>query len=364
MAVRSAIGGDTTVNKLVHNGQLEILDTRQKALRVNLDLRRCGTFAEIGAGQEVDRWFFRAGGASGTIAQSISAYDMTFSDAIYGSCQRYVCRPRLQSMLDHEYACTLNHLRRDRGESTAFFAFADTVAARNYQGTNECHGWMGVKFQTNPGDDASQVIIHVRMLDSDNALQQEALGVVGVNLLFAAFYLLHDSDRLIESLLDELSVARIEIDMIEFSGAAFRQIDNRIMSMKLVHLGLSDAAMFAADGTVLQPSEVLHKRPILVERGSFLPVTHVNVDLLRCAHEKFAAELGADGNKIVQLMEITMSKSYLTIHSRDVLAQIAAGDLAWEAMVPTAVANVIKQRRYFGYQTSPNEPPATTSQHR
>ena len=281
-------------------------NTERKALAINLDQRRYGTFAEIGAGQEVVRWFFRVGGAAGTIAKSMSAYDMTVSDAIYGECDRYVCRQRLESMLDHEQQLNLSRLRESRGDSTAFFVFADTVSARNFKGTNDCHGWMGVRFQAYPRDDDSQIILHVRMLDTENALQQEALGIVGVNLLYGAFCLNHEPDKLVESLLDNLTTRRIEIDMIEFSGIAFRHVDNRVMSLRLVQLGLSSAAMFSATGEVLQPSEVLYKKPILVERGSFRPVTHVNIDMLRSAHEKFSQEPGVAEEPVVPLMEITM----------------------------------------------------------
>src|SRR5215831_4540552 len=266
------------------------LDTHAKALQINLDQRRYGTFAEIGAGQEVVRWFFRAGGAAGTIAKSMSAYDMAVSDAIYGKAERYVCRPRLEAMLDHEHKLNLSRLSEQRGATTSFFAFADTVSARSFRGGNECHGWMGVRFQSRPRDDDSQIIIHVRMLDNENALQQEALGIVGVNLLYGAFFLSSEPELLIESLLDGLTTKRLEIDMIEFSGIEFRHVDNRLMSMKLVQVGLSGAAMFAADGSVLQPSAVMHKRPVLVERGSFRPVTHVNVDMLECAVRRFAQE--------------------------------------------------------------------------
>src|SRR6202171_3792967 len=177
------------------------LSTHQKALKTNLDPMRYGTFAEIGAGQEVARWFFQVGAAAGSISKSISAYDMTVSDAIYGKCKRYVSRERLQSMLDYEHGLNLERLRMSRGDSPAFFAFANTVAARNYQGTNECHGWMGVKYQTRPRDEDSQIIIHVRMLDQENDLQQETLGIVGVNLLYGAFFLHHKPQVLLESLL-------------------------------------------------------------------------------------------------------------------------------------------------------------------
>jgi hypothetical protein len=301
----------------------EKLDTHQKALSINLDAKRYGTFAEIGAGQEVVRWFFRVGGAAGTIAKSISAYDMAVSDAIYGQTQRYVARQRLESMLNYEHDLNLKRLRDARGDTTSFFAFADTVSARNFKGTNECHGWMGVKFQAHPRDQDSEIIIHVRMLDAENALQQEALGIVGVNLLYGAFFMHHDPDRLVESLLDNLNTQRIEIDMIEFSGIEFRHVDNRVMSLKLVQLGLSGAAMFGPKGQVLQPSEVLYKKPVLVERGSFRPVCHVNIDMLRCAHGEFEKSLESGGEQIVELAEITMRNLIVggQIDYRDFLAR-------------------------------------------
>ncbi len=289
-----------------------VVDTHAKALQINLDPRRYGTFAEIGAGQEVVRWFFRAGGAAGTIAKSMSAYDMAISDAIYGRAERYVCRQRLEAMLEHEHKLNLGRLSEVRGSTTAFFSFADTVSARSFKGGNDCHGWMGVRFQSRPHDQDSQIIIHVRMLDNENALQQEALGVVGVNLLYGAFFLFSEPELLIESLLDGLTTQRIAIDMIEFSGIEFRQVDNRLMSMKLVQVGLSGAAMFDPNGAVLQPSEVLRKKNVLVERGSFKPVCHVNIDMLNCARDNFARDLEADGStaagdgEIVELMELTM----------------------------------------------------------
>ncbi|HVV45667.1 MAG TPA: hypothetical protein VHC72_10685, partial [Bryobacteraceae bacterium] len=305
--------------------QREILNTHDKALRINLDPMRYGTFAEIGAGQEVARWFFRVGAAAGSISKSISAYDMAVSDAIYGRCKRYVSRERLQSMLDHEHALNIERLRPLRGDTTAFFVFADTVSARNFQGTNECHGWMGVKYQAHPRDEDSQILIHVRMKDSENHLQQEALGIVGVNLLYAACFLHHKPEQMLESLLDNLSTDRIEIDMVEFSGIEFRHVDNRVMSLRLVQLGLSGAAMFGPSGEVLQPSEILRKRPVLVERGSFRPVTRVNIDMLDSAHSRFAGELAPErATQIVDLMEVTMRNLLSTgkIDLSDFLARV------------------------------------------
>ncbi|MCR9293888.1 MAG: TonB-dependent receptor [bacterium] len=329
-------------------GQAETLDTHHKALAVNLDSRRYGTFAEIGAGQEVVRWFFRVGGGAGTIAKSISAYDMQVSDAIYGRAGRYVCRERLQAMLDYEHKLNLDRLRDVRGDTTAFFAFADTVSARNYQGTNDCHGWIGIKFQAHPRDEDSQIIMHVRMLDDNATLQQEALGIVGVNLVYGAFALNHEPELLLASLLDGLSTRRIEIDMIEFSGIAFRHVDNRLMSLRLVELGLSGAAMFAADGEVLQPSEFLYRKPILVERGSFRPVCNVNLDMLRAAHEKFVELPNVQGKNVIQLMEITMHnlKSSGEIDLRDFLAR---ADVMSQCGMPVLISDFFQYYRLAAY---------------
>jgi len=324
---------DTTTPKLT---------TNQKALQVNLDPLRYGTFAEIGAGQEVARWFFKVGAAAGSISKSISAYDMAVSDAIYGRCKRYVSRERLHSMLDYEHKLNLERLRATRGDSTAFFAFADTVAALNYEGTNECHGWMGVKYQTHPRDEDSQIVIHVRMLDRENSLQQEVLGIVGVNLLYGAFFLHHKPDLMLESLLDNLTTERIEIDMVEFSGIEFRHVDNRVMSLKLVQLGLSSAAMFGPSGEVLQPSEVLRKRAILVERGSFRPVTKVNIDMVRSARERFAEGLNVKPGDIIELMEITMRNLLVT-------GKIDPGDFLARADLLSAAGKTVLISDYFEY---------------
>jgi hypothetical protein len=300
------------------------LDTHRKALYINLDERRYGTFAEIGAGQEVARWFFRVGGAAGTIAKSISAYDMAVSDAIYGHAERYVSRERLQRMLDYEHEKNLLRLSAARGDRTAFFTFGDTVAAKSFHSNNDGHGWIGLKFQSRPRDNESQILLHVRMLDNEAQLQQEALGIVGVNLLYGAFFLHHEPELLVESLLDNLTTRRIEIDMIEFSGIEFRHVDNRLMSLKLVQLGLSQAAMFSAKGEVLQASEVLHRKAVLVERGTFRPVTKVNINMLQSARAQFAKHLHQPEDSIVELAEITM-RNLLTeqgdVDPRDFLAR-------------------------------------------
>jgi hypothetical protein len=302
-----------------------ILGTNQKALQVNLDPITYGTFAEIGAGQEVARWFFRVGGAAGTIAKTMSAYDMTFSDAIYGACERYVSRQRLEGMLLHEYSLLLERLNPKRGANTNFFVFADTVTARSYKGTGDCHGWMGVRFQHAPQAEPSQIVMHVRMLDKENVQQQEALGIMGVNLLYGTFYFHNDPDTLIVSLLDNLTYERVEVDMIKLSGPAFPKVDNRLMSLKLVQNWLAEAAMFTADGEVVQASEVLYKKPVLVERGSFRPITKLTMDMLNRATDQFAREPGVRGKDFVVLMEMTLrglTKGGGTIDHRDFLDRV------------------------------------------
>ena len=283
----------------------ELIDTHQKALRINLDPAKYGTFAEIGAGQEVARWFFRVGGASGTIAKSISAYDMIVSDAIYGHSDRYVSRQRLQTMLDYEFNLMRERLDAQRGESTRFFVFADTVASRSQFQPGESHGWMGVRFQPQPRSEPSQILIHIRMLDKENLQQQEALGIAGVNLVYAALYL-HARSNLLTSLMDNLTSERTEIDMIKFSGPSFQQVDNRLMALQLVKEGLASAAMFTADGEVVQAAEVLYKKPILVARGSFRPVTLLTMDMLDAAQSLFIQEPQVAGEEIIVLMEMTL----------------------------------------------------------
>jgi hypothetical protein len=284
----------------------EALGTHQKALQINLDPTKYGTFAEIGAGQEVARWFFRVGGAAGTIAKTISAYDMIVSDAIYGRADRYVSQQRLDTMLDHEYRLLQERLAAKRGANTRFFVFADTVVACSYSRPDDGHGWLGIRFQTEPMKEPAQIIIHVRLWDKENVQEQEALGILGVNLIYGALCFHADPETLIASLVDNLTTKRIEVDMIKFSGPAFGKIDNRLMTLKLVQSGLTDAAMFTANGENVQPSDELYKKAIVVERGSFRPVTKVTLDMLACAQALFVQEPKVQGEDVVVLMEMTM----------------------------------------------------------
>jgi hypothetical protein len=328
--------------------QKELLTANRKALTINLDDRKYGTFAEIGAGQEVARQFFQAGGASGTIAKSISAYDMAFSDAIYGKAPRYVSRERLKLMLDHEFQLLIERLAAARGDRTTFFVFADTVATRNFQGTNESHGWMGMRFQSEPRGEPSDIILHVRMWDREAVLQQDALGIIGLNVIYGALYYREDPKKLIQSLLDGLGPERIEVDMLRFTGPAFKQVDNRLMSLHLVEARLTNAVMFGPNGEVLQPSEVLHKKAILVERGSFRPATHVNVDMVNCATAQFVQESLVKGKEVIVLMEITMN-NLLAAGSLDAKDFLSRVDLLADIGFTVLISNYSEYYRLTSY---------------
>jgi hypothetical protein len=230
---------------------------------------------------------------------------MTFSDTIYGTAGRYVSRVRLQTMLDHEYNLLVERLDRKFGAEKTFFVFADTVAARSFKERNESHGWLGVRFQSQPREQPSQIIIHVRLLDEGNVEQQEALGVIGVNLLHGAFYG-RQPENLISSLQENLAPGRIEVDMIKFSGPLFQNVDNRLMSLQLVSQGLTNAVMFKSDGETVQPAEVFYKKAILVERGSFRPVTYATNDMLDGARRVFLTQCECTEDEVVVLMEITL----------------------------------------------------------
>lgn len=282
------------------------ISTRQKALTLNLDAKSYGTFAEIGAGQEVSRWFFAVGGAAGTVAETVSAYDKAVSDRLYGHTTRYVSRERLGAMLELEFNKLHEGLQANLGDSKCFFVFADTVATRSFQKGGPGRSWLGIRFQTHPREEPSEIMIHAHLLDSTATAEQAALGILGVNLIYGAFFLREDPVKLIASLMDDLSRNHVEIDMIELTGPAFPKVDHRLTSLQLVEGGLTDAAMFTPGGTVAQPADVLYKKPILVERGSFRPATNLTLDLLERAREQFLEEAEVRGKTPIVLAEMTL----------------------------------------------------------
>lgn len=281
-------------------------DTHQKALSINLDNSKYGTMAEIGAGQETAGWFFKVGGASGTIAKAISAYDMKFSDSIYGVSSRYVSRDRLQSMLDLEYQLLLERLGDNRGSECTFFAFANTVAARSFTQQRQGHGWLGIRFQTEPDGEASQIDLHVCLKGHENITDLETLGILGVNLIYGAMHFYRNPDALLTSLLDQLNTDLLEIDMIDFDGPAFEHVDNRLMALRLVQKGLSRSAMFQSDGKVVQPTDFLYKKAVLVERSRFRPPTHLTMNLLDCAHQAFCKEFNIQAEDVIVISEMAL----------------------------------------------------------
>ncbi len=287
--------------------ETEEFSTHQKALAINLDRGIYGTVAEIGAGQEVARWFFRVGGAAGSIAKTMSAYDMQVSDQIYGKSGRYVSRQRVEAMLDKEYRLLCERLGDALESHTRFFAFADTVAARNFTGTNDCHGWIGLRFQTVPGGESNDVILHVNMLDRTNLLQQEALGILGINLIYAAFHTPEFTPDFLHELQDDLNSSRVEIDMVHVSGPALEHLDPLEMGMSLVHGDLALAVMFGPDGQLEPPNEVIRKRSVIVERGLYQHHTEIDPEVLASAHRQLHRELPDPEREPLPLMELSVN---------------------------------------------------------
>jgi len=282
------------------------LETDQKTLEINLDAQVYGAFAEIGAGQEVARYFFQVGAAAGTIAKTMSAYDKLVSDDVYGTepSGRYVCESRVYKMLDHEYDLMMRRLRNDRPDAS-LFAFADTVSAVNYSRTIKGDGWLGLRFQLGPDEEPNDLVLHVKMKDKSNQLQQQAVGILGVNMIYGCYRYFEDPKVLIESLMDSLD-GRISIDMVRLTGPRFADLDNRLVSLWMVKMGLTDVAIFDHNKQNVQAGEFLYRKSVLVVRGSFRPATLVNQDMIRTANEQFRNEEDVDGKKTFLMTEITL----------------------------------------------------------
>ena len=286
----------------------KILSTYEKALALNLDPSKYGVFAEIGAGQETANWFFRVSASAGTVAKSISAYDMTMSDALYGKGSRYVSQARLHSMLEYEYDLLDERLGPSRGDDTTFFSFCNTVRARGYKDTEECHGWLVVRFQLKPNTAPCEIVLHLRLLDETNQDQMDALGKVGGSMIHAAFNYRESLQSFVESLADGLAHGRVEVDMLRFSGEGFRYVDNRLCALQLVQSGLTDAAMFNKDGEVVPAADTLYKRPILLLRGSFKPVLKLHLDMIRQSRAVFSNVMTDEQKeRAIEVCEISMN---------------------------------------------------------
>ena len=301
--------------------------TLEKALRINLDENKYGTIVEIGAGQEVARQFFKTGGAAGTIAKTMSAYDMKFSDAIYGVQEdgRYVSKSRVEAMLKKEFDLIIERVGKLRSKISRYFSYAATVAAKSFKGNNECHAWCGIRVQTYPRAEPSDIILHVRMRDDTAEQQHQALGVFGVNLIYASYYYFEDAKTFINSLTDNLEMDRIEIDSIEFYGPYFEEIDNRAINLHLIRSWKTRAVMFRPDGSVVIPGDMLYKRNVLTIRGSFRPVTRLNVDMIEQGLKTFTELEGVSLDNSVALAEISlndMQGNDLMVSEADLIARV------------------------------------------
>ncbi len=280
-------------------------DIHAKALAINLEASIYGTFAEIGAGQEVARWFLSVGAASGTVAQAISAYDKVVSDDVYGAGTRYVSRERLVAMLDNEYQLLLARLAKARGDHTRFFVFADTVATRNFQGTNEQHGWLGFRFQDGPGAQPNQVLLHINLRDSTAQLQQQAIGTLGVNLIYACHQQRSSPAVFLAGLFDDLSLERLEIDVLELTGPVFAGADSRLWCLELLRVGISHALIFDSNAQVVEPSTPFHKRPLIVQRTLRGRPGPSSAEAFQTARESFLAEGPPSDREPLTALEIS-----------------------------------------------------------
>lgn len=326
--------------------------TINKALRLNLDEKKYGTIAEIGAGQEVARQFFLAGAAAGTIAKTMSAYDMQFSDAIYGTQEggRYVSKARVQAMLDKEFSLVLERVGTSRSRSSRFFSYAATVSAKSFNRDNECHSWCGIRIQMYPGAEPSDILVHVRMREKSAEQQQDTLGILGVNLIYAAFYYFEDARKIIDSLSDGLNPEAIEIDSIEFRGPYFEDLDNRAMNLHLIRSWKTRAIMFEPDGHIAIPAEMLYKKNVLTIRGSFRPVTRLNVDMIEQGFAAFSQQEGVAASNSIVLAEISLNDHFgkdLMVPEEDLLARVSLLNALGYSVMVSDYTRYFSLRAYF-----------------
>jgi len=326
--------------------------TLDKALRINLDDKKYGTIVEIGAGQEVARQFFKTGAAAGTIAKTMSAYDMKFSDAIYGVQEdgRYVSRARVQAMLDKEFDLVIDRVGTSRSMASRYFSYAATVAAKSFRFNNECHAWCGIRVQMYPAAEPSDIVVHVRMRDEDAERQQQALGTLGVNLIYAAYYYFENAKKIIDSLTDNLEQGRMEIDSIEFYGPYFEEVDNRAINLHLIRSWKTRAIMFKPDGSVVIPAEMLYKKNVLTIRGTFRPVTRLNVDMMEQGLKFFTQMRGVTVKNSVALAEISLNDMHgndLMVSEEDLIASVQLlNSLGYSVMI-TDYTRYFSLRAYF-----------------
>ena len=336
--------------------QVSSRSTKEKALRLNLDEKKYGTIVEIGAGQEVARNFFVAGAAAGTIAKTMSAYDMKFSDAIYGVQEdgRYVSKARVLAMMAQEFDLVVERVGDIRSKSSRYFTYAATVAAKSFNRNNECHAWCGVRVQMYPGAEPSNIIVHVRMFDDNAEAQQQALGILGVNLIYASYYYFEDPKKLIDSLTDNMKSNRVEIDSIDFQGPYFEDVDIQAKNIHLIRSWKTRAVMFKADGSVAVPAELLYKKNVLTIRGAFKPVTKLNVDMIEQGQQAFSQQEGVDPRNTVVIAEISLNDLHgkdTNMSSADIMERVRLLNLLGYNVMVSDYTRYFSLRAYFRQYT-------------
>ena len=339
------------------NSQISKRSTVNKALRLNLDEKKYGTIAEIGAGQEVARQFFLAGAAAGTVAKTMSAYDMQFSDAIYGTQEggRYVSKARVRAMLDKEFDLVLTRVGTSRAKTSRYFSYAATVAAKSFNRDNECHAWCGIRLQMYPDAEPSDIIVHVRLREKTAEQQQDTLGILGVNLIYAAYYYFEEPKKLIDSLTDNMNSGSVEIDSIDFHGPYFEDIDNRALNLHLIRSWKTRAIVFQADGQVAVPAELLYKKNVLTIRGSFKPVTKLNVDMIEQGFEAFKKTEGVNADNSIVLAEISLNDAFgkdLMVPEGDLIARVRLLNALGYSVMVSDYTRYFSLREYFRQFTS------------
>jgi hypothetical protein len=330
--------------------------TSQKALRINLDEKKYGTIVEIGAGQEVARQFFLAGAAAGTIAKTMSAYDMKFSDAIYGVQEdgRYVSKARVEAMMEQEFDLVVDRVGSIRSKSSRYFTYAATVAAKSFNRDNECHAWCGIRVQMYPGAEPSNITVHVRMFDDNAEAQQQALGVLGVNLIYASYFYFENPKLMIDSLTDNIKAGRIEIDSIDFRGPYFEDVDNRVKNIHLIRSWKTRAIMFKPDGSVAVPAEMLYKKNVLTIRGSFRPVTNLNVDMIEQGKKAFSSFEGVNDDNSIAIAEISLNDVHgndANVPEKDIIERVQCLNLLGYNVMVSDYTRYFSLRAYFRQYT-------------
>lgn len=332
---------------MLKNEDQSTITVDQKALAINLDEKRYGSIVEIGAGQEVARQFFKAGAAAGTIAKTMSAYDMQVSDDIYGKAGRYVSRERVEQMKNKEYELVMKRLDEVRHEHSTFFSYAATVAARSFKGDNECHGWIGLRIELEPDAAPSDIVVHVRMLEKDAKKQSETLGIFGVNLIYGAYNYYKTPEKIIDTLLDDIGQDKLEVDFIEFSGAFFKKVENRLMNLHLIRAWLTRAVMFDGNGNSVVPSEILYKRSPLLVRGSFRPPTNIHMNMFEAGWKQFCEHDDLAPKGAIKIAEITMAE--LVAGDSDDADFLARVDLLTKLGVNVLVSDYLRFFRLRSY---------------